>query len=328
MELACELSPVVFSELYRLLAAETRWADRLDDRLANVGLGHAWLAEAADRYDARWRAEVERGQVLNDVYSLRDLHAVLASWVLAGLRGMPSSANDLSDLTTDLSGRVLGRVIDDIPGASTSLLPPSLRPNVCAWVLCAVHGNVDAELPLALPMSIPDADHVRLGYEGLLEHCAALDHRLQPWPEMVSTSTVWRSFGLAESMRPDQDSQQKSVYALLAEVRNFVTTPVYSRLSTHWAGDEKLRITRNVLTHVLRTNKDENGNRDKIEVRFSEAVQSAREWTEIRPTIHGVTVFLCNQLSAVLDAMSPGADGCPVNDSTWDEISEWDLWVG
>lgn len=53
-ELTCTLSPLVFAELYRLLLADRRIGDVLDDRLDEIGYDSDWLRGRADDYDAKW----------------------------------------------------------------------------------------------------------------------------------------------------------------------------------------------------------------------------------------------------------------------------------
>src|SRR5207247_7688684 len=47
VELKCELSPVVFSELYRLLATDRTLEETLTERLGQIELDLDWLSEAA-----------------------------------------------------------------------------------------------------------------------------------------------------------------------------------------------------------------------------------------------------------------------------------------
>ena len=87
--MTCELSPLVYAELYRILSE--RHANDLSERLHEIDLDDAWLDEASEAYRRKWEHERETS-------GLRSDHALLGSWLLAGIRDRASS----DELTVDL----------------------------------------------------------------------------------------------------------------------------------------------------------------------------------------------------------------------------------
>lgn len=302
MELSCELSPLVFAELYRKLGADRSWAELLEDRLAEVGWELSWLAEAAERYEATWQGNRKMATAADDLVALPADHAVLASWVMAPLRGRRSSY----DFGYALRKAVTHRAFAEIPSAPAEL-PSPWKPVVFGWTLGMVAGSVDQDLPVA-PAMLPRDDNVRAAYEGLVEHVLHLSDLEVPWPEMVGTSTFWRGTGLAEGMQPEAANGQAAITQMVIEVRRILPEHMGQQIGQHFS---QFAEQRNTLSHVA----DMPGR-----PRFVDVKEQARDWHQVRMTIMGITQFLCSQIALELTESASRA----VREGTWDEL-KWEL---
>ncbi|MBM2617887.1 hypothetical protein JIG36_20225 [Actinoplanes sp. LDG1-06] len=297
MGLNCELSPLVFAELYRMLAGSSAHADLLEERLDEIGQDLSWLTEAADRYEKTWQRDLEF-----TTEPLDDAHALLASWLLAPLRAGGSSY----DFGVDLRTRVTERVFAEVPQAP-SQLPAMWKPVVVGWTLGMVVGDIDQNLPVA-PAMLPQDPNVRTAYEGLVEHVLHLSKLTPPWPEMMGTSTFWRGTGLAEGMQPEAENGSSAVTQLVVAVRRGLPEHVGKQIGRHFT---QFAERRNTLSHIA----NKAGQRSFAEVR-----EDAREWEQIRLTIMGITQFLCSQIAVDLTESASRA----VREETWEELI-WQL---
>ena len=302
MGLSCELSPLVFAELYRKLADDRSFAELLEDRLAEVGWEGSWLGEAADRYEATWQGNLKIAAGPDDLVAVGADHAVLASWVLAALRGNGSSYDFGDELRTSVTTRALAEV-----PASPPELPSQWKPVVVGWTLGMVVGAVDQSLPVA-PAMLPTDDNVRAAYEGLVEHVLHLNHVPSPWPEMVGTSTFWRGTGLAEGMQPEAANGQQAITQLVIEVRRILPEHMGRLIGQHFS---QFAERRNTLSHVA----DMPGR-----PRFVDVKEQARDWSQVRVTVMGITQFLCSQVALELTESASRV----VREGTWDDL-KWEL---
>jgi hypothetical protein len=304
VELKCELSPLVFTVLYRTLAddKDRDHRDLLADRLAEVDWEPEWFAEAAERYEQTWQGQLKQASTPGDLLGLSDGNALLASWILAALRTTGASY----DFGEKLRKAVTARALKEIPAAPHDL-PPQWCPEVAGWTLAMVMGTVDRNLPVA-PAAMPADPNVRAAYEGLVEHVLHLGSTPTPWPEMLGTSTYWRGTGLAEGLKPEARDGQEAIKQLIFECRYAVPDQLGRRLSKHF---EHFTQTRNALSHVA----DLAGC-----PRFVDVMEGARDWNQIHLTVLGITQFLGLQVSAELT----GAASRVVRSETWDEL-QWEL---
>ena len=84
------------------------------ERLAAIGYDHVWLGTAADAYNEYWVALLESTDA-DSVSSLalpRNEHALLATWILAGLR----TTGEDRELGAALAENVLQRALAEVPG--------------------------------------------------------------------------------------------------------------------------------------------------------------------------------------------------------------------
>ncbi|MCF1594567.1 hypothetical protein [Streptomyces muensis] len=289
-ELSCTLSPLVFAELYRLLAADLTRQEVLEDRLAEIGYDHAWLGTAADAYDAYWEAQLK----WTDATGVGDLvvpsaeHARLATWILAGLR----ITGDDRELGSALATNVLQRALTEVPGLKTPL-PPSLSPVIVGWTLGQIIGVPPYEWPVA-PAELPDDVNLRSAFLGLVHHVLVLEGMAQPWPEMMQTSMYWRGYGIAEALKPDAHEGSPAILRLLQESRPLLSQHLSTQLNRHFSGFGQRR---NALSHVTD---------DARRERFVDVVASTRGWEDLRMTVLGMTQFVCQEISRSLyDAEEP-----------------------
>lgn len=279
MGMTCSLSPLVYAELYRLIAATADWQDAVDERLDNGGLYPEWLATAAEKYDAKW---IEQATA-SDPYLVGDEHAELASWILASLRlKKPSTA-----FSQELRDRILNRYRSEVDaGAGQS--PEGFLVAVVSWTLGKVIGRYDVDLPV-VPARLPVDDAVGAAYEGLVQHIVHLGEvREVPWPEMLGTSTYWRGAGIAEAMQPDQEKLSDAIGWLVSGSRPHLEERDHDLIRKHWQGP--FITNRNVVTHV-RTDRG---------TTFESASGTAGDKQAIRPTLLGITQFVFQQVSEEL----------------------------
>lgn len=304
MELKCELSPLVFAELYRMLATDTDRAEVLDARLGQIGLEHEWLEETAQMYETKWNSLLTVATTIDDYPAHGCDHSVFASWILAALRQTGSSYDFGSELRQRVTERAL-TALDPRPPD----LPSQWCPVVFGWTLGMVLGTKDRELPIA-PAYLPRDVNVRAAYMGLVEHVLHLEDVPSPWPEMLGTSTFWRGTGLAEGLRPDAANGAEAIRDLIIEVRHATPDHLGGQIGRHF---EPFAERRNTLSHVADVpNKP----------RFIDVKDLARDWAEIRLTIAGITYFLCLEISGELTDAAERV----VRPETWDEL-KWEVMV-
>ncbi|WP_448072470.1 hypothetical protein [Georgenia yuyongxinii] len=297
---------MVFSELYRALAARPKDAALLNDRLCQVGLDVAWFAEAADSYEAKW--DETRSQPAP--FALEPDHTLLAGWILAGMRRTGPS-HDVSD---ELLKRMRARAAER-PCGITNPLPAALNVRVVAWTLGQVVGDIDRDLPF-VPVRPPRDPHVAAAYGGLVEYCLQLKAVIrEPWPELIGTATFVRGLGLAEALKPDVGSYKEgkarpALKALIQEARLVLPELEFNKLQRHFLVNDFVS-TRNTLSHVAP---------DPDKPTFVDLVDVARTWDDVAPTVSGVTQFVCQQISNELHGSRE------VDPSLWDRI-RWDLEV-
>ena len=119
--LSCELSPLVFAELYRMLAGDRQLrAELLDDRLGEIGCDVSWLEERQPAYEKTWQGNLRVATCVDDLITLGPDHSLLASWVLAPLRAS-GSGYEFGD---DLHGAVTRRALTEITGRSRGVAEP------------------------------------------------------------------------------------------------------------------------------------------------------------------------------------------------------------
>jgi hypothetical protein len=181
VELKCELSPLVFTVLYRILADGQEYQELLSDRLAEIEQESEWFAEAAERYEKTWQGQLKQAATSNDLNGLSDTNARLASWIIAALRTTGTSY----DLGEKVRKKVTERALDEMPDPP-AILPSQWCPEVMGWTLGMVVGSVDQHLPV-VPAMLPADPNVSAAYEGLVEHVLHLGDTQAPWPEIFGT---------------------------------------------------------------------------------------------------------------------------------------------
>ena len=300
--MTCELSPLVYAELYALLLNKTVWADTVEERLAEGGLDLDWLRDVSEAYRVFWLSvSSERPARL-----ISDEHAHLASWILAALI-LKEPSDSFSD---ELRQRVLARYSADT-GEEIGIPPEGVGVVVVAWTLTKVVGSFDMFLPVIPAVQPADGD-IAAAYDGLVEHVGSLPGPT-PWPEMLGSSTHWRSAGIAESLSARADPNLgAAIGQLVAEARPHMPDQKHRAMANHW-NDRNFVARRNVLTHVKSDGSA-----------FVDAAVKVSDHQEVRPTVAGVTQFVCQRIAAEL--ADPG--NLPPWGTKWPgmqyEITVWD----
>lgn len=294
-KLTCKLSALVFAELYRILSTDQVPREQLQDRLDELSYDLDWLDDAAKSYDAKWRFDAQYIQpdTVED-YALAVEHALLATWLLAGLR----NTGDSSHLSASLRSAVHQRMENEAPSLA-GLRPQSFSPVIRGWTLGMAGSAKDPDLPV-IPGADPRDPHIAAAYTGLVEHVLHL-HLLgvdKLWPELMGTAVCVRTGGLAEALRPPpaQRGLNYSIDLLMGETRRHVTPGTWDRLRVNWI---RWVERRNVLTHVRSD--------DVVGSTFSDSADEVRTWATIEPTVLGATQFICQQISQDLQESIPTA---------------------
>ena len=156
----------------------------------------------------------------------------------------------------------------------------------------------------------PADPNVALAYQGMTEHVVTLFNHPQPWPEMMGTATLWRTSGLAEGLRPEAGKPADAIGQLMAELKPLMAPYTWADLNKHWRDFIEKR---NALTHVGAIAGRQ---------RFADCADSATDWEKVRPTVLGLTHFICQQVSRELEESDMGV----VHAGIWDTM-QWDLYV-
>lgn len=291
--MSCTLSPLVYAELYRLLAADKQRYDDIEERLSEIGYAPAWLSTAADAYDEYWAMQLELAgaEGVGNISVGSSEHALLATWILAGLR----NTGDDNTLSSALRANVYRRAISEVPDLKMPL-PSVLNPVIYGWTLGKVVSLSSTDVPVepVAPASMPDDDNLVAAYLGLVNHVLALEGMAEPWPEMMQTSTYWRGYGIAEALKPGAGDGGRALLELLAESRPLLSQPVFSQLNNHFS---RFGARRNALSHVT-----DDARRPE---RFVEVVEDTHGWEHLRVTLRGLTQFVCQEVSRLLYEEDP-----------------------
>lgn len=218
-------------------------------------------------------------------------HALLATWILAGLR----NTGDDNTLSSVLRANVYRRAISEVPDLKMPL-PSVLNPVIYGWTLGKVVSLSSTDVPVepVAPASMPDDDNLVAAYRGLVNHVLALEGMAEPWPEMMQTSTYWRGYGIAEALKPGAGDGGRALLELLAESRPLLSQPVFSQLNNHFS---RFGARRNALSHVTAD--------ARRPERFVEVVEDTHGWEHLRVTLRGLTQFVCQEVSRLLYEEDP-----------------------
>jgi len=297
-ELKCEFAAVVYAELYRALSGSTDLVDSLAFRLDEVRYGIDWLDAAIEAYDAKWAADLQyiTSDTVGDFALRQPDHAVLATWILAGLR----TTGQCYDLSNDLSEHVMERVQRDLPGISVPL-PSALSPVIYGWTLGCVVGSDD--LP-AMPAVLPPEENVQRAFVGFMEHVLLLQSMETPWPEMMSTATYWRGYGIAEGLLPEHGNGGMALTQLKYEASRSMPASMYSALERYFRSFNQRRQS---VSHVAR---------DDSRPAFVEVAETIRDWPDLRMAVVGLTQFVFQEVSKELQEVPPRS----IRPGVWDSL--------
>ncbi len=302
MELKCELSPLVFAELYKVLADTDAFSETLKARLNIIELDYSWLRTASELYDAKWHDICKGADEIGKLTHVTWEHAHFASWILASLRG----TGQCTDISIDLRKSVTDRFVKEAPNPP-SQVPSPWKPVIQGWALGMVVGQFDHDLP-AIPPEMPDDDNVRAAFEGLIEHILFLTSVCSPWSEISATAVHWRGSGLLEAMQPEAKDAPEAMAQLVPIIRQYLTEYEGRMLGRHFS---TMVQSRNSLTHIA----DIPNSR-----RFVDVVLEWRDQCYIKNTVMGATQLLFAQYSSTL------ADPRSINPKIWDQLY-WDIQI-
>lgn len=299
-QLTSTFLPVVFAELYRLLAEEKTYQELIEDKLAEIGLPLQWLTEAATAYDRKWRADLTylSPESLSD-YALSDQHSHLATWLLSAL----FSRGDYSELNTRLASAVTARAFDEIDSIPAPL-PPQLSPVIISWALGTINSPAGRDHP-AIPVVLPSDDNVRTAFTGMIEHVQLLQTMALPWPEMMQTAMYWRGYGLAEALRPQAASGGVALQQLRREAGGTLRL-INPRLGTHL---DAFGARRNALSHIA----DSDGR-----PRFIDVVEDERQQSTVELTMRAMTRFVFHEVTNEVRERRPRA----VRPNCWQHLEQ------
>lgn len=286
-ELKCEFVAIVYAELYRLLARNTTLVDLLGYRLDAIRYDDDWLDEAIEAYEAKWISDLEymTASTVGDFALTQPDHAVLATWILAGLR----NSGQCYDISIQLSQRVLERAQKDLPDLAVPL-PSALSPVIYAWTLGCVVGSDD--LP-AMPAVLPPEENVRQAFLGFMEHVLILQSMATPWPEMMSTATYWRGYGIAEGLLPEHGNGGHALTQLKNEASRSMAPAMYATLERYFRPFNQRRQS---VSHVAK---------DDSRPQFVEVAETIRDWPDLRMAVVGLTQFVYQEVSKQLQDTPP-----------------------
>jgi hypothetical protein len=293
MELTCELSPLAYQALYQTLAHQTDFRAAAVGRIEEAGGTRDTLQDLSHGYQALWKFEVD--QAAGDpvqLWAMDQRHARLATWVLASLR------HRLKRPSEDFSAQVRHIVADEMQKLFSATTPPeTFQPTVLAWTLGQVRGRLDVSLPAIPAIALPDPD-VALAYTGLILHLLGLQAVSQPWPEVASSATVWRSAGIIDGLKTQKSNfLWPAIEEAMQQAGDVIPPLIASRLSAHWTEFQKVR---NGLTHIWKRSD---------EYAFRNLVAHIGEWGDIELSIRGITYFVFSEVShSIFEDTDFGAD--------------------
>lgn len=279
-QVKCVFVPLVFAELYKLLAGEKKHSDALEEQLALIHLPHEWLAEAGDAYNAKWTFDLEclRSDSVAE-FALAEQHSQFATWLLGGLH----ASGPCGELSAKLEGMVLSRAMAEVDGIPTPL-PPVLSPKIIGWTLGSVIGREGNDLPVAPALS-PSDENVRAAFEGLVEHVLAIQGMSTPWPELMQTAMYWRGYGLAEALRPELGSGGPALKRLRLET---FSTMAYAESLAIGKHLDSFNARRNALSHITD---------DQSRPRFIDVIDDVCQSSDIDLTMRAMTQFVFHDVA-------------------------------
>ena len=279
MELTCDLAPLSYVALYQALTSETSWRKAADERLEEFG-GIDLLRELQTGYQALWDLQIKQSNGdVGQLWTVDTRHAMLATWVLAGLRRLRRPSEELSARTRSIVDEEVLKCFGHVR------YPDLIRPIVLAWTLGQVRGRLDARVP-AVPAIAPFDPDVALAYSGLVAHLLDLQEVRQPWPEVAGSANLWRTAGIIDGIKTHPGANLMAAIKEAMKQLSDVTTEAFRHeLEEQWAD---FKDARNALTHI-------SGNR--VGYRFREVIERSVRWDEFQLSVRGITYFLFSDIS-------------------------------
>ncbi len=236
MEVTFGLSPIVYAELYDMLNDHR---DEMQPRLELLARDSEWVSTMSHWYRLLWQYRLDTSSTAKELHGqLGPEHGDLATWLLSSFHGECDSFS--RELRKRSAVHLVAAEEQGAPAAGAYG-----QPAVISWSLGAVPGQYDRELPVVFAESVPDR-HLRMAYQGLVEHLVDMGDRGEPWPEVASSAVLWRCASLAEGLAPG-DNLMSSLKACMEMVRGLLPDSAWRRVRTRL---EEFKSHRNALTHL------------------------------------------------------------------------------
>jgi hypothetical protein len=293
MELSCQLSPLAYHALYDTIVKQTDLRSVAVARVKQVGGSQDTLQSISRGYRALWEFQLDQtGGNPSELWPVDTSHARLATWVLAFLR------HQLKRPSEDVSAWTRNTIAEEMQVRFGSLPSSDMfQPTVIAWTLGQVCGRLDVSLPAIPAIAVPDPD-VALAYTGLIVHLLNLQGVVEPWPEVASSATLWRSAGIIDGLKAQPSFRiWPAIEEAMEQARDVIPPLIANLLSSHWTEFIKFR---NGLTHVWKGSN---------EYAFHNLATRMGQWRDIELSIRAITYFVFSEISlGVLEDTDFAAD--------------------
>ncbi len=306
MALTCQLSPLVYAQIYAYLQTDSYSRAALAERVERVGYDEGILSELESGYRALWQFQIgQAGGNQAELWGLDDRHARLATWLLAGLRRQGEPSQELSAIIRREVGEQFQASFSNVP------LPDVVQPIVIAWTLGQVYGGLDVALP-AVPATDPPDPDVALAYAGLVSHLCGLGSLAQPWPEVTSSATIWRAAGIIDGLKPQPvPNLRQAISEAMTQAKDVIPAHVARELTLYW---DEFRLVRNGLTHVVPSDEG---------YAFRDVADRASTWEGIQLCINGITYMVFNEVSLSVLEAGTGFPAAQLIDEISNELDGW-----
>lgn len=145
---------------------------------------------------------------------------------------------------------------------------------------------------------------MRHAFVGFMEHVLLLQSMETPWPEMMSTATYWRGYGIAEGLLPEHGNGGMALTQLKNGASRSMPPTMYAMLENYF---KTFNQRRQSVSHVAH---------DDSRPPFVEVAQTIREWPDLRMAVVGLTQFVFQEVSKELQEVPPRS----IRRGVWDNL--------
>ena len=249
-----EAPALSIAALIQSLLEESSVAEKVEDRLSQIGLDTDWLSQVAQRYLATWKAFGEAQNSAKEP-STFDIACEEVCFMLSWLCANCYKLDDVVAVNAKTKSNVAREYLRNSQFAE---VPMSLQVQITAGTVSRPATNY-SPFPMRLPVSDANVlnQDVAAAYDGLVTLALASIPDLTA--EMHRTSVLWRLSGLADGL-----AEGNSSAGILEKLigRMTMSMPVAERTQLSKGGWVKDFVSdRNALTH-LRATSDRGGFKD------------------------------------------------------------------